>query len=704
MMKKLISFLLCSVAIFIAAGSAIAQNKGKIDSLEKELKRDQSDTQKVNIYNTLAEKYKYTNPDKQLEYAHRGLNLAKKINFQTGMANGYTVLGLAYESQGRFTAAERYYDSSYTIWKKTENVRGQAKMSLNIANVHVKQADYPGAIEYTLKSLKLQEGIHDTFGVAVCKFTMGNIYYYQKNTKGALRQYLDAWQMNRSADNNLEFEAVVLSNIGGMFSELNQHDSSLYYYQIALKNFESHGMESRYASSLNNIGSIWRKKGNLDSALVYHRKALFFNRKMKHPEGIVNTLISLGNDFSDLSKQDSALFYYTSAFELAKGIGMRDKELEACFELSKTYKTTGDFKKALEFSERYIELNDSIHGDEQNNSVERLKKAYELDKKDQELRISEAETQASEDRNSRNTAIFVGAGFVALLVIAIILLMFRTKQKHNHVLARKNSEISQQKEEITSSITYAKKIQEAILPLKEDIGMSLPESFVIWIPRDIVSGDFYWFTRRGDKICIACVDCTGHGVPGALMSMIGNTLLNEIVLEKEIIQPDQVLDMLHTRIRLVLKQENAHLDSAQQGMTMQDGMDIAFCVIDRNKGELQYAGANRPVYIISNGTITEASPDKQPIGGSEVDLHKPFTLRNFTINRGDSIYMFSDGYADQFGGEKGKKFMSRRFQDLLLSVQDKSMYDQQRLLTEHFMKWKSGHEQVDDVLVIGFKI
>lgn len=263
-------------------------------------------------------------------------------------------------------------------------------------------------------------------------------------------------------------------------------------------------------------------------------------------------------------------------------------------------------------------------------------------------------------------------------------------------IEHKNIIVEQKNRDITDSINYAKRIQKAILPLDAEIQRSLPQSFVLFKPRDIVSGDFYWFAKAGSKSILACVDCTGHGVPGAFMSMIGNSLLNEIVYEKKIYEPSRILNLLNEGVRMSLKQN-------QQDNETNDGMDIALISIDGMK--LEYAGAHRPLYIINEGKIKEISANKFAIGGMQTSSEEKLFINNeIRLEKNDTLYMFTDGFADQFGGEKGKKFMTKRFQELLLSIQKENMEEQKYLLESAIIKWKGDIEQVDDILVIGIRI
>ena len=297
--------------------------------------------------------------------------------------------------------------------------------------------------------------------------------------------------------------------------------------------------------------------------------------------------------------------------------------------------------------------------------------------------------------------------FYTLCVLLIIggfwgFLKYRTSsiKRENKILEEKvearTQELAQKNKDITSSIQYAKRIQLAILPPLEQIFNYLPQSFLLYKPKDIVSGDFYWFGLKNGKRIIAVVDCTGHGVPGAFMSMIGHNLLNQIISENGITEPDQILNALHKGVQSALKQGTGVVDTS-------DGMDVAICVIDENNTELQFAGAFRPLFMFRNGVFDKIEADKFPIGGSQLDAERRFTMRRITINKGDTFYMTSDGYADQFGGDQGKKFMVKRFNELLVSIQDKPMEEQGRIVEETFYRWKGDYQQIDDVLMFGFR-
>ncbi len=271
----------------------------------------------------------------------------------------------------------------------------------------------------------------------------------------------------------------------------------------------------------------------------------------------------------------------------------------------------------------------------------------------------------------------------------------RELEEEKKVVEEQKEEIAEKNKDITDSIKYAEKIQTSILPMQKDIATAFPESFVLYKPRDIVSGDFYWFKRNNDEAYIAAVDCTGHGVPGAFMSMIGYSQLNQITGQGKQTEPAKILDALSDGVRTALRQTESE-DSAK------DGMDLALCKLNLKSNELTFSGAYRPLYLLKNGEIEEVKADKFPIGGT--DEGNEYTDKQIKLEKGDAIYIFSDGYPDQFGGEKGKKFMTKRFKNLLVEVMNEPMDKQKEILDEQVESWRGNLEQVDDILVIGIKI
>ncbi|HQQ93540.1 MAG TPA: two-component regulator propeller domain-containing protein [Bacteroidia bacterium] len=298
--------------------------------------------------------------------------------------------------------------------------------------------------------------------------------------------------------------------------------------------------------------------------------------------------------------------------------------------------------------------------------------------------------------------------YVLVLVIGLALIygytQYRTRaiKKENRILegkvALRTKQLEEKNKDITSSIEYARRIQEAILPSKEQIFKKLRKIFILYQPKDIVSGDFYWFAEENNFKIFAVVDCTGHGVPGAFMSMIGHNLLHQIVLEKGVTDPGEILNNLHKGVQEALRQ-------GQNEINTNDGMDVSIIAINDQTRDIRWAGANRPLVIIDkNNETVKLDGNKFPVGGAQLDKNREFNTRKVNPSTTAMAYMFSDGYADQFGGDRGKKFMVKRFHDLLTTIHHLPAEEQRLELKKNFENWRANHEQVDDVLVVGIEI
>ncbi|MBR4441091.1 MAG: SpoIIE family protein phosphatase [Bacteroidales bacterium] len=300
--------------------------------------------------------------------------------------------------------------------------------------------------------------------------------------------------------------------------------------------------------------------------------------------------------------------------------------------------------------------------------------------------------------------IIVGTAFLAL--VAVLMFMLRKIKRINAELQRQKNEIEQQKNlieqkncEITDSINYARKIQDSILLPETKLKKWLPQMFIYFKPKDIVSGDFYWFSKYENKYVITAIDCTGHGVPGAFLSMVGNTLLHEIVNIKHVFKPDVILTMLHTGIRLALNQSSEDSEN-------EDGMDMSLCTVDANLHRFQFAGAKNNLYVVQGDKLKILKANYYSIGGRQIrpDMQVEFTCYDFMYDDNTSIYMFSDGYLDQFGGDDNEKFNTQRFREMILANRKLPMEQQKAILAETMDKWKGNRQQIDDFLVLGVKL
>ena len=352
-------------------------------------------------------------------------------------------------------------------------------------------------------------------------------------------------------------------------------------------------------------------------------------------------------------------------------------------------------QKAIDEARISLDL-DRLQAITTSDSLLLLYRANQIDAAELEMKGAKnlIELQKSEINTQERSVQFLALSLSLLLILASVAYIFyKDKLRINRVLKKKN-------QRILESLSYAKRIQQAILIPESEIQNYLPNSFVYYQPRDIVSGDFYWFTKRKGKLVLAVIDCTGHGVPGAFMSLIGNTLMNEIILEKEILNPAQVLELLDSGVRESLHQNG-------NGTLSQDGMEMSICVIDPKRRKVTYAGAIVPIYIVDNDQIQVLKGSSRSIGGSQqINGHRKkvkFRSHEFQMNQGAEVFMFTDGYMDQFGGPEYTKFNAPRFKKLLSEIRGNPIKEQKDKLEQAFKQWKGESPQTDDTLVVGFK-
>jgi serine phosphatase RsbU (regulator of sigma subunit) len=668
-----------------------------IDSLKATLGKEQHDTSLAKTYNLIAEAYRYVDPVQNREYAAKALKIARPAGFLHGMQSGYNLLAQSYENQGLFSDAILYYDSSLAVTKLQNSKSEEARILLNISNVYQKTADYSTAAQYVMSSLTLQEELNDTFGIAVCRLTLGNIAYGQGDSKSALRNYISAMELNRKSAQNKVFEASTVANIGSVLDEQGSYDSALVFFRQALAMFNDLQADAKAASAYNNVGACLFHLGQFDSALYFMHVARAMNEQLQRPDGLTSSLLGLGNVHDSLGHRDSAFYYYRLSYRISMQHNLKEDLLMTYKRLAHEFEKAGNADSALHYLRRYIDLNELIHGEDEMRKLEQEGQNYSIRKKQEEMKQQDAQAQLDQEHLQNKISLLAGGVAILILLSLLLFSRFRAKQQIANVLANKNKEITHQKDEITDSINYAKRIQDSILAPMHIVKQVIPESFILYLPKDVVSGDFYWVEEEGGQRIFASVDCTGHGVPGALMSVVGFNLLNRAVKEMHLTKPSDILRELDYGVNKLLRQSDSE-------NTVKDGMDISLCSYHPETRMLQYAGAFNPLYIVRNGELSQVKADKSPIGVNVDGVVDSYTNHEIAMLPGDMVYLFSDGYADQFGGPAGKKYKYNKLRELLVSISSKTVDEQQRALHGEFDSWKGHLEQVDDVLMIGLRI
>ncbi len=587
----------------------------------------------------------------------------------------------------------------------------------------------------------------DKRGISFCYRQIGIIYFHQEDYTKALKYYQESLTIAKKLDDKKGITNLYV-NIGEIYSKQNDYSKAFEYLEKCLIVARETGAKNLISWCLMAIGNNYREQGDYTEAMEYYRESLKMSIEIGFKLYEAECYVEIGSLYLIQKKTREAYIYSKNAYLLSTENGFAEILKRSSEILAKSSETLALYKEAYKYHVVFKNMNDSLYNEENTKKITAAEYQYKYEK---EKKIAELEqqkkdaVQAEEAKQQKTIRNLFIAGFILMLILALVILRsFIQKRKANRILAEQKQKIEdtneqlnqaneelnstneelnttlemvkQQKEEIsfqkteievqrdtlskqniqiTDSINYANRIQQAALPSKKSIKKILPEHFIFFKPRDIVSGDFYWVNKIDDKIIVAVADCTGHGVPGAFMSMLGISFLNQIVSKEEVMQPNQVLEKLRKQVKSTLDQTGEKYES-------KDGMDIAFCEIDTKTNKLQFAGANNSLYIIRNKELKVLKPDHQPIGINIKE--KTFTNHKFQLQKHDTLYMFSDGYYDQFGGEHDHKFLSSRFKELLISVNDKILSEQKQILEQTFNDWRGNSNQIDDVLVMGIQI
>lgn len=654
---------------------------------------------------------------KAIDYYKRGLEISKEIGDKNNIWQFLNNIGVIHASRGDFEKAMDYYIKSLKIQEELGNMKEIGNTLNNIGMIYKEQGNYSKSIEYYTKSLKVYEKEGLKYGMSAPLNSIGIIYKTQGNYKKALEYYNRGLEINQEIGDKQGISSSLI-NIGSIYKAQNKNSIALSYYNRALDLKEEIGDKRGVAIAFHSIGNIFKAQKDYSKALDYLTSSLKIRENIGNKQGIASSLNSIGQIYKHKNDYSQAVNHSTQALELAQDLGATTEIQEASRTLWIVYKELGHHDKSLEMYELHIKMRDSILSEKNKKEVIRQEFKYKYNKQitSDSIKAAEAKKVANaritmqkaqlEKEKTRRYALYGG---LALLVLfgGFMYNRFRITNKQKKIIQKQKAEVELQRheaelqreiveeknKEITDSITYAKRIQSAILPPKKLVRQYLPQSFILYKPKDIVAGDFYWMEQVEDTILFAAADCTGHGVPGAMVSVVCNNGLNRSVREYGLLDPGKILDK--TREIVISEFEKSEEE-------VKDGMDISLCLLDLKKKSLKWAGANNPLWIIRDGEILEIKPDKQPIG--VVDDPQPFTTHLINLQEQDSIYVFTDGFQDQFGGEKGKKFKPANFKKLLLSIFSESMEEQRQIIDDTFENWKGDIEQLDDVCLISVKV
>ena len=593
------------------------------------------------------------------------------------------------------------------LYEQSGNDQLVANMLSNLGSAYYTTGNNVEAIEYSLRALKYAEEFGDSTRIGTLLNTIGLVYSEQPATLDEARSYYYRTMEIAEAIGYVALVGVSNINLGELYMEKEEYDSALFFFQESLSHLSSN---IDISTSLTFIGNIYSQKEDYPQAIQYYQDGFELAKQEDAQREMVSSLLGMASVYESQAQPGRAIEYFKDAEIIAKEIGLNN-ELSGIYEgLASNYAENSDFPNAYRYLSLQNTIDNTIYRIDSEERANKLISSYQIEKKQDEIAILEQQSEIDNLKSRRQRAVIISTGLFGLLLLAMAIgLNHRMK-----FIRATRDKMNAQNELITDSISYAQRIQSAILPSPAMMNEIMPEHFVILRPKDIVSGDFYWVKEVQDHVVIVGADCTGHGVPGAFMSMLGITMLNDLIDDRCFNTPAEILGQLRQQVKEMLVQEG---DSDEQ----KDGMDMALAILNKNTRELHYAGANNPLYVIRNKEVEvddelaayasievedyrlfELKADKQPVGVHWEESR--FTTHSIFLKEQDSFYLFSDGFVDQFGGENRKKYKSLNFKKLLLSLQGESMKKQGQAVESAFLSWKGNHEQIDDISVIGVRV
>jgi serine phosphatase RsbU (regulator of sigma subunit)/tetratricopeptide (TPR) repeat protein len=599
---------------------------------------------------------------------------------------------------GDYTQGLTYANEAKKTAQKINFKKGEAYALNNIGIIHDYLGQYAEAMENYFKALPLQKQINDQEGLAYTYNNIGLIYSNQNNFKKALHYYNLALEI-RKKNNDSHGLSSVYNNIGIVQMNQDKHEEALKSYQASIAIDSMINEEYGLSASYSNVGLIYLDLKDYTSSLIYFKKALALRQKLNDKRGIANSYNNIGTLYSRQNKMTEAIEILKKGLKIGLEMGAKDLIQYSYQQLHLIYVDLKDYKNSLETYKLYVTYGDSIINElnTKKQTEAEMQFAFDQEKAKEKLRQEKEKLIIEQDKKQQTYLVWTLIFILFLVVIFSLFLNKRWKieKAQKHIIEEQKSIVEIKNREILDSITYAKRIQTAILPPDKIVKEYLINSFIYYQPKDIVAGDFYWIQPFENEILFAVADCTGHGVPGALVSVVCHNALNRSVREFSLYEPAQILNKTRELIIHEFQKSDENVN---------DGMDISICRLNLDTLELKWAGANSPLWIIKNkaNELIEYKASKQPIG--QFTSYLPFETITLQLDKGDHIYLFSDGYADQFGGVENKKLKTKGLREILLSLNHLTIDEKRVQIEKTFENWRGKNEQLDDVCIIGVQI
>ncbi len=751
MNKWLFAFLL------IFSPFLFSQDKHLVDSLQQIIRGNFHDSLKANALNKIAYEYRRMSSDSTRKYASLAFHIYSKINNMKGIAMSLNHLGIAHHFDATYDSALFYYQKSLDIREKIGEKTGIASSNSNMGIVLYLQGEYDAAIKKYEKAFAIQESIKDTNGMANTSNNLASVYRYRGRYDKALELFIRALELYEKAGDEAG-RLYAYNNIGIVYATLNKSKLAIRTYREALAIAEKTKDNYILAVLNTNLGIQLLEEKNIADAILHFEKGYKLAKEIGTQQGMATGAVNLGRAYFELKDHVKALTYVkqaqdfyeksgekqglvsalnlkgqiqlashdlagaelslTRALKLSNEAGMLDHAETSYAHLSELFKKRKNFPKALEYFRAYSKLKDSLLNSDNSSTIARLQTGFETEKKEKQIVLLQKAQSlmdlkiAGQDSDIQKTNIILlsSSSVTALSILFAVLVVrtYRRKRKTNNELQEKNVSIISQKElieqknnEIRNNLLIAGQIQQSILPKPMVISKTFREHTLLYMPKDIVSGDFYWVKKAEGRTFAAVIDCTGHGVPGAYMSVLAYELLEDIVRKEPDISPANLLSVLNRKL---------HLQTSSGEYADKPGLDISFVMIPDKGDHLIFAGSRQPLWMIHENAgnadpFSEIKPEKHFMG---LEKEKTFKEVKVEMSKGDRFYMFSDGYTDQIGdassGQTGKKKMlSQRFKEFLLKDRENEMSGQSKRLEQFLLDWKGNFEQIDDITVFGFK-
>ncbi|MCX8080891.1 MAG: tetratricopeptide repeat protein [Bacteroidia bacterium] len=613
-------------------------------------------------------------------------------------------------ARGNLNKSLMYYDTVLYLIKFIKDNNAKINIYGNIANLYTLMGNYNKSIDYYFMALKLSEEIKNDYFIAANLLNIGTVYHELGQYKSALVYYNKSLAIYKKINYPYGL-SLAYSNISLIEFILGNNEIALDYAVKSLNISNELGDRIQTAIQYANIGDIYSRMKLYDDALKYKFKAIEIFNQIDNKIFLTQEYLSLGKIYFHQNQLDQSELYLKKSELMANQLNNLKIIYRVYDALYDFYEKRRNYQKSNYYLKKSFKIKDSINSMESKKNLEIKEMQYTYEKDRAKREAEHAQQILLQKQKNQRQKYFLITTLIVLILVASFMLLFihrynitnkqkKIIQEQNEVLEYQKLILEEQKrlvdqknKDILDSINYAKRIQNAILPSNAKWKEHLPDSFVLYLPKDIVAGDFYWMEFANKYIYVAAADCTGHGVPGAMVSVVCSNALTKAVLEEKLTETDQILNRTRELVIEKLTSED----------NIRDGMDICLVRLEKGKNIIQFSGANRPLYMVNQDkSLTEIKPNKQPIGRYEES--KPFTKQEIELNANTWLYLTTDGFADQFGGEKGKKIGTKQFKELLCNnASSNDAEGEKEKLSSFFKEWKGNEEQMDDVTVIGIK-